>query len=114
MKARLPAGFGGGPSNQKDLMRQAQKMQEMFAQTQAELEEREFTATSGGGMVEVKMNGKKEVTSLTINPEVVDPEDVEMLEDLLAAAVNEAVRIVKETQETEMGKVTAGISLSAG
>ncbi|MBR6736415.1 MAG: YbaB/EbfC family nucleoid-associated protein [Oscillospiraceae bacterium] len=111
MKARLPAGYGGGPANQKDLMRQAQKMQEMFAKTQAELEEREFGASSGGGMVEVKMNGKKEVLSLTINPEVVDPEDVEMLEDLVMAAVNEVIRNVEETTNSEIGKITGGMNL---
>ncbi|MGN0989437.1 MAG: YbaB/EbfC family nucleoid-associated protein, partial [Eubacteriales bacterium] len=69
MKARLPAGMGGGPQNQKDIMRRAQKMQEQLAEKQAELEEREFTATSGGGMVEVVMNGKKEMESITIKPE---------------------------------------------
>ena len=80
MRARLPAGYGGGPQNQKDLMRQAQKMQEQFAATQAELETREFKVTSGGGMVEVTMNGKKEITALAIKPEIVDPDDIEMLQ----------------------------------
>ncbi|MEG1850318.1 MAG: YbaB/EbfC family nucleoid-associated protein, partial [Oscillospiraceae bacterium] len=79
MKARLPAGYGGGPQNQKDIMRQAQKMQEQFAAKQAELDEQVYTATAGGGMVEVVMNGKKELKSLTIKPEIVDPEDIEMM-----------------------------------
>jgi len=111
MKARLPAGYGGGPSNQKDLMRQAQKMQEQFAQTQAELEAREFSATAGGGVVSVTMTGKKELTALTIAPEVVDPEDVEMLQDLVIAAVNEVIRNVEETTTAELGKITGGLSL---
>jgi hypothetical protein len=111
MKARLPAGFGGGPTNQKDLMRQAQKMQEQFAKTQAELEERDFTATSGGGMVEVVMNGKKELKSLVIKPEVVDPDDVEMLEDLVMAAVNEVIRNVEETSNEQLGKITGNLNL---
>jgi nucleoid-associated protein EbfC len=111
MKARLPAGYGGGPTNQKDLMRQYQKMQEQFAQTQAELEERVFTATSGGGVVEVAMNGKKELTSLTIKPEVVDPEDVEMLQDLVMAAVNEVLRNIETTTNNELGRITGGLNL---
>jgi len=111
MKARLPAGYGGGPSNQKDLMRQAQKMQEQFAQTQAELEAREFSATAGGGVVSVTMTGKKELTNLTIDPEVVDPEDVEMLQDLVIAAVNEVIRSVEDTTNAELGKITGGMNL---
>ncbi len=111
MKARLPAGFGGGPTNQKDLMRQAQKMQEQFAKTQAELEEREFTASSGGGMVEVVMNGKKELKSLVIKPEVVDPDDIEMLQDLVTAAVNEVIREVETISNDEIGKITGGLNL---
>lgn len=111
MKARLPAGFGGGPQNQKDLMRQAQKMQEQFNKTQAELEEREFTASAGGGMVEVVMSGKKEIKSLVIHPEVVDPDDIEMLQDLVTAAVNEVIRTVEETSNAEIGKITGGLNL---
>ena len=109
MKARLPAGMGGGPQNQKDLMRRAQKMQEQLAEKQAELEEREFTATSGGGMVEVVMNGKKELKALNIKPEVVDPDDIEMLQDLIVAATNEALRQVEEASNEFMGKMTGGL-----
>ena len=111
MRARLPAGYGGGPQNQKDLMRQAQKMQEQFAATQAELETREFKVTSGGGMVEVTMTGKKELRELVLKPEVVDPEDIEMLQDLIVAAVNEAMRQAAETAEREMGRLTGGMNL---
>ena len=111
MKARLPAGMGGGPQNQKDLMRKAQRMQEQLAEKQAELEEREFTVTSGGGMVEVAMNGKKEIKSLNIKPEIVDPDDIEMLQDVIMAAVNEVVRQVEETTNQELGQITSGLSI---
>lgn len=110
MKARLPAGMGG-PQNQKDLMRRAQKMQEQLAQKQDELEAREFTVTSGGGMVEVVMNGKKEIVSLNIKPEIVDPDDIEMLQDVITAAVNEVVRQVEEVTEQELGQITSGLNL---
>jgi len=111
MKARLPAGMGGGPQNQKDLMRKAQRMQEQLAEKQAELEEREFTVTSGGGMVEVTMNGKKEIKALNIKPEIVDPDDIEMLQDVIMAAVNEVVRQVEETTNQELGQITSGLSI---
>lgn len=111
MKARLPAGYGGGPQNQKDLMRQAQKMQEQLAEKQAELEQRSFTASSGGGMVEVTVTGAKELTSLVIKPEIVDPDDVEMLQDVVMAAVNEALRAAETATNEEMGKLTGGLNL---
>ena len=83
MKARLPQGMGGGaPSNMNQMIRQAQKMQEAMEKAQEELNAKEYTATSGGGMVSVTMNGKKEVTKVALKPEVVDPEDVELLEDI--------------------------------
>lgn len=112
MKSRLPKGYGGGgASNMNGLMKQAQKMQEEMARAQAELEEREFTATSGGGAVTVVVSGKKELKSLTIEPEVVDPEDIEMLQDLVLSAVNEALRQVEETSNEEMSKITGGMNL---
>ena len=111
MKARLPKGMGGGPQNMQAMIRQAQKMQEQFAATQAELETREFKVTSGGGMVEVTMNGKKEITALAIKPEIVDPDDIEMLQDVIMAAVNEASKQVEETSNAELGKITGGLSL---
>ena len=111
MKARLPKGMGGGPNNMQGMIRQAQKMQEDMAKIQAELEEREFSATAGGGAVQVVMTGKKELKSVTLQPEVVDPEDIEMLQDLIVAAVNEAIRTVEETTNNEMGKVTSGLSI---
>lgn len=112
MKARLPAGFG--PQNPAQLMKQYQKMQEDMQNMTADLEAREHTVTAGGGQIELTMNGKYEVSAVKIKPEVVDPDDVEMLEDLIAAAVNEGVRIVKETSETEMAEITSGLNLPAG
>ena len=90
MKARLPQGMGGGPQNMQSMLRQAQKMQENIEAKKAELEEKEYVVSSGGGMVEVTANGKHEIKAIGINPEVVDPEDVEMLEDMLLAALNDA------------------------
>ena len=95
MKARMPAGFGRPDMN--SLMRQAQKMQEDMKAKQAELEAAEYTGSASGEMVTVKMNGKHEVLSITIKPEAVDPDDIEMLEDLVAAAVNATVKQVDET-----------------
>ncbi len=111
MKARLPQGMGKGPGNMQSMIRQAQKMQEEMARVQAELEEREYTATAGGGAVTAVVDGKHMVKSLEIKPEVVDPEDTEMLADLVMAAVNEAIRTAAETSDTELGKVTGGLSI---
>lgn len=108
MKARLPQGYGKPDVNA--LMRQAQKMQESVQEKQAELEAAEYQGSAGGGLVELTMTGKHQVTALHIKPEAVDPDDLEMLEDLIAAAVNDAVRIVDETAETEMGKITGGMN----
>ena len=112
MKARLPAGYGGGGmGNMQQMLRQAQKMQEAMAEKQAELEEKEYTTTAGGGVVEVTINGKKEITSLNLKPEIVDPDDVEMLQDLVMAAVNEAIRTVEETSSAEMNKITGSMNM---
>lgn len=109
MKARLPQGYG--KQNVNDLMKQAQQMQEMMEQKTAELAETEYKATAGGGMVEVTMLGSHQVVGVKINPEAVQPDDVEMLEDMVAAAVNEAVRVVDETSEKEMGDISGGFNL---
>ena len=106
MKARLPAGYGKQNINQ--LMQQAQKVQEIMKEKQAELEATNYDVTSGGGMVQLTMNGKHEVVSIKINPDVVQPDDIEMLEDLVAAAVNEAVCVVDEASEDEMNAITGG------
>ena len=109
MKARLPQGMGGGPSNMNQMIRQAQKMQEEMARVQEELDAKEYTVTSGGGMVEVVINGKKEITKLTLKPEVVDPEDIEMLQDLVMAGVNEAIRTAETDAQQKMGAITGGM-----
>ena len=103
MKARMPAGFGRPDMNA--LMRQAQKMQDDMKAKQAELEAAEYTGSASGEMVTVRMNGKHEILGITIKPEAVDPDDIEMLEDLVAAAVNATVKQVDETAEAEMGKM---------
>ena len=100
-------GFGGG--NMQQLMRQAQKLQEQMAKTQQELDDREYTAQAGGGMVTVSVSGKRELKSIAIKPECVDPEDVEMLQDLVLAAVNEALRNGEQAREAEMGKLSPGM-----
>ena len=109
MKARLPQGMGGGGGNLNNMIRQAQKMQEDIQKKQAELAEREFRATAGGGAVEIVMLGNKQVSSIQLKPEIVDPEDIEMLQDLIMAAVNEALRKGEETREATMGKLTPGM-----
>ena len=98
---------GGGGDMQKQL-RQLQAMQAEMEQTQAELAERELRTTAGGGAIEVTVNGNKEITKLTIDKDVVDPDDVEMLQDLVMAAVNEAIRQMEELVESEMNKITGG------
>ena len=114
MKVRLPQGVGGGPSNMQSMLKQAQKMQEEMAEKQAELEEREYDVAAGGGVVNVKINGKKDIMSVKIDPEVVEPDDVETLEDLIVAAVNEAIKKVEEISANEMQKITGSMNLPAG
>lgn len=105
-------GFPGmGGANMQQLARQAQKLQEQMMKKQEELEAREFTASAGGGMVSAKVNGAKQLLALTIQPEAVDPDDVEMLSDMILAAVNEAMREAGETTEREMGKLTGGLNM---
>ena len=111
MKARLPQGYGGGPQNMNAMIRQAQKMQEQMEELQAELDAREYEVKAGGGVVGVKINGKKEILSISLEPEIVDPDDVETLCDTLVAALNEAIRKVETTNNEEMGKITGGMNL---
>lgn len=111
MKARLPKGMGGGPQNMQAMLKQAQQMQESIEKKKAELEEKEYVVTSGGGMVEVTVTGKHEIKAIGINPEVVDPEDVEMLEDMLVAALNEVTRQIDEEAERELNSVTGGLNI---
>lgn len=109
MKARLPQGMGGGPQNMNAMLRQAQKMQEDMAALQEELDAREYTVSAGGGMVTVNINGKKEIQNIDIKPEIVDPDDIETLSDILTAAVNEAIKRVEETNAAEMQKITGAV-----
>ncbi len=109
MKVRLPN--SGAPANMNQMLKQAQKMQEDMQNLQADLEQREFTATSGGGMVEVTVDGKHLIKSIKINPDAVDPDDSEMLEDLVTVAVNEAISNAIKTSEEEMSAITGGMNL---
>lgn len=111
MKARVPKQNIGGAQNMNSMIRKAQKMQDDITALQADIEEREFKATAGGGAVEVVVTGKKTVKSLILSKEVVDPDDIEMLQDLVISAINEAVDNVEKTTEDEMSKITGGVSL---
>ena len=111
MRANIPKGMGGGPQNMNAMLRQAQKMQEEMEALQADLDEREYDVSAGGGVVNVKINGKKEILSIGIEPEIVDPDDIETLEDLIVAAVNEAIKTVDSKSQEAMSKVTSGISM---
>ena len=103
-------GFPGGmPGNMNNLMKQAQKMQKQMEENQRALEEKEFTASAGGGVVEVTISGRREITKVTLKEEVVDPDDIEMLEDLIVAATNEALRKVDEESNAVMSKLTGGL-----
>ena len=112
-KGGFRGGYGGmGGMNQANMMKQAQKMQEELRKMQEELEASSFEATSGGGVVKAVVSGKHELTSLTIDPEAVDPEDVEMLQDLIISAVNEALRQAEEAMDGKMNALTSGLGLS--
>ena len=111
MKARLPQGYGAGPQNMNAMLKQAQKMQEDMNTLQSDLETREYDVSAGGGMVKIKINGKKEVKSISIAPEIVDPDDIETLEDIMTAAVNEAIKRVEETAADEMAKITGSLNI---
>ena len=104
----------GMPGNMNNLMKQAQKMQRQMEENQKALEEKEFTATAGGGAVEVTISGKKEVTKVKISEDAVDPDDVEMLEDLIMAAVNEAMKKAEDASAESMSKMTGGMGLGGG
>ncbi len=107
-------GFGGGMPggmNMNNLIKQAQKMQADMQRQQEELEAKEIEASVGGGAVVVKMNGKKEVLDIAIKPEVVDPDDIEMLQDLVLSAVNQAISEIEELQKSQMSKLTGGMNL---
>jgi len=114
----MPKGMGGmggmGGMNMNNLMKQAQKMQQQMATMQEELQGKTYEISSGGGAVKITINGKKEIQSITISPDVVDPDDVEMLQDLVLTAANEAIRQVEEAASAQMGKLTGGMGLPGG
>ena len=109
-------GFPGGamPGNMNNLMKQAQRMQKQMEEQQKELEEKEFTAAAGGGAVEVTISGKKEVTKVKLQPEVVDPDDIEMLQDLIIAATNDVLNQIDEKTAETMGQFTKGLPGGGG
>jgi len=110
MKARLPMGMGG-QQNMQAMVKKAQKMQEQMEAKQAELEQTEFTTTAGGGAVEVVMTGNKVVKAINLKPEVVDPDDIEMLQDLVIGAVNECLREIETKTNAEMERITGGLNV---
>ncbi|MDR1210241.1 MAG: YbaB/EbfC family nucleoid-associated protein [Clostridiales bacterium] len=110
----MPKGYAGMPGNLNNLVKQAQKMQRQMADAQEELESREFEASAGGGAVKIVLTGRKEIKSVSISPDAVDPDDVETLEDLIKAAANEAFRQADETISREMAKITGGMNLPGG
>ena len=111
MKARVPNGMGKGPSNNMNQrLKQAQKMQDQITALQADLEQREFKGSAGGGVVEVTINGKRNVLDLKISPEIVNPEEIEDLQDMVKAAFNAAVDNLDEISDAEMQKLTGGVS----
>ena len=107
-KPRMPMGMGG---NMNNMIRQAQKMQQDMLKMQEEMEQTEFEASAGGGVVTVKMSGKKELVSVNIKPEAVDPDDVEMLEDLILTAVNDAISKVDAANTSKMSSITGGLNI---
>ena len=108
MRANYPK---GGPQNMNNMMKQVQKMQEDMVTLQEDLDAREYKTSAGGGMVTVKINGKHEVLAIDIKPEIVDPDDIETLSDVIIAAVNEAIKKADAVRESEMSKITGGINM---
>ena len=111
MRANLPKGMGGGGQSMQAMIRQAQKMKEDMAAKQEELDNREYEIKAGGGAVVVRINGKEEILSIDMKPEIVDPDDIETLADILIAGVNEAIKTVKETISAEMEKITGALDM---
>ena len=111
MKSRVPKQFQGGSQDMNSMIHQARKMQDQITALQEDIEQRTFNATAGGGAVSVTLTGKKTLQSIELKKEVVDPEDIEMLQDLIISAVNEAVNNIEETTENEMSKITGGVAL---
>ena len=110
MKANIPKGLGG-PANMQGMIRQAQEMQEQMTELQSELDSREYEVKAGGGAVTILIDGKKQIKQLTIEPEIVDPDDIETLTDILTAGFNEAIKRVEETNQKEMESITGNVSI---
>ena len=110
MKGNIPKGLGG-PANMQGMIRQAQKMQEQMTELQSELDSREYEVKAGGGAVTILIDGKKQIKQLTIEPEIVDPDDIETLTDILTAGFNEAIKRVEETNQKEMESITGNVSI---
>jgi len=111
MKARLPQGYGGGPQNMQGMLKQAQKMQEEMAALQEELDDREYEIKAGGGVITIVITGTKEVKSIELDPQIVDPDDIETLSDILVAGINEAIKTVEETNAKQMERITGNINM---
>lgn len=111
MKAKIPKGLGGGQQNMNSMIRQAQKMQEDMEVLQGELDAREYEISAGGGVVKVKIKGDLEIINIEVEPEIVDPDDIETLSDLLTAAVNEAIKKVNSTNEEEKNKLSSQFNI---
>ena len=111
MRANIPKGMGGGPGNMQSLMKQAQKMQEDMEAKKEELSAKEYEVMAGGGAVSLTINGEKEIKALNIDPEIVDPDDIETMTDILIAAFNEAIKRVEADAEAEMGKITGALNM---
>ena len=109
MKSRLPEGYG--PQSRSDMMKQYQKLQEQMAELQEELKSKEYTAAAGGGMAEATVTGEHSVVRITVKPEAVDPDDTEMLCDIIAAAVNAAIKAASDDYAAQMGTLTGGLNL---
>ena len=111
MKARLPQGIGKGPGNLNSMIKQAQKMQEDMEALQAELDEKEYTIKAGGGVATITIKGTKEIVSIELAPEIVDPDDIETLQDIICAGVNEAIKTVEDANSSAMSKITGNMSM---
>lgn len=111
MKARLPQGYGSNAQNMNSMIKQAQKMQEEMEKAQEEIKAKEYSITVGGGVVEITMTGDKVLKSITLKPEVVDPEDIETLQDLIVSGVNEVLRQVESETEEKMNAISGGLNI---
>ena len=111
MKARLPQGYGSNAQNMNSMIKQAQKMQEEMEKAQGEIKAKEYSTTVGGGVVEITMTGDKILKSITLKPEVVDPEDIETLQDLIVSGVNEVLRQVESETEEKMNAISGGLNI---